>query len=133
MNRWANGDSLVIILTLVGTSQEAPTSLGGGSTSLGNYFIAALQAIVVIVALFDAYLYRKPYLGLSEGKLIINNGLAKKVILLKDVTSLEQTEKQLKLTYNEGPSAKQQKIQLPMLKDIDKEEFLQDIKPSLTL
>ncbi len=25
-NRWANGDSLVIILMLVSTSQEAPTS-----------------------------------------------------------------------------------------------------------
>jgi len=100
---------------------------------MGNYLLAALQAVVAILALLDAYIYRQPYLGLSEDKLIINKGLIKKVILLKDITSLVQSEKQLKLAYNEGTTTKQQKIALAMLKDIDKEEFLEDFKPLLTI
>jgi len=42
--------------------------------------------------------------------------------------SLVQSEKQLKLAY-EGTSTKQQKVALAMLKEIDKEEFLEDLKP----
>jgi len=42
-NRWANGDSLVVMLALAGTSQEAPTSkhsVGGGSMSHRTSFNA---------------------------------------------------------------------------------------------
>jgi hypothetical protein len=66
MNRWANGDSLVIILTVVGTSQEAPASLGGGSRSLiCKYYLRSANIIfyMQIIVFWDIFIYLVGLIG----------------------------------------------------------------------
>lgn len=95
------------------------------------YGLALLPVFVALLFLFDAYIYRRPYLGLGEGKIVINNGLIRKEVMLADITMLNQTGKSLDLTYNQGSLLKKQKIELTMLKKSDREEFVRDLHLAL--
>jgi len=78
--------------------------------------------------MYNAYIYRKTYLGLGEGKIILNTSLIiRTVIILANITSLEQTKTKLRLTYDEGPWSNKQKIKLSVLEDLDRDEFLRDL------
>jgi len=44
-NHWTNGDSLIIILAIAGTSQKAPASSSGGSTSQRNPYYSEADMI----------------------------------------------------------------------------------------
>lgn len=98
---------------------------------MGNNTTALFQLLVFILFTFDAYIYRRPYVGLGEGKLIINNGLLKKEILLTNVTSTVETKKKLKLTYIRGSMTKKSTILLSMLKPKHREDFLTELQLQL--
>ena len=100
--------------------------------TMDNNSAAIFQILVAFLFAFDAYVYIRPYLGLDEGKIIVNNGLLKKeIILLKDVTSIDEKKKKLIITYSQGPSTKKLKILLSHLKEHDKEQFIEDLKSKL--
>ena len=97
--------------------------------TMDNNSAGIFQILVALLFAYDAYVYIRPYLGLGEGKLIVNNGLLKKeIILLKDVTSIDEKNRKLIITFNQGPSTKKLKILLSYLKEHDKEQFIEDLK-----
>ena len=97
--------------------------------TMDNNSAGIFQILVALLFAYDAYVYIRPYLGLGEGKLIVNNGLLKKeIILLKDVTSIDEKNRKLIITFNQGPSTKKLKILLSHLKEHDKEQFIEDLK-----
>ena len=94
----------------------------------GYYGFALAYVFITLLSLYNAYIYRTTYLGLGEGKIILNSSFViRTVIIIGNITSLEQTGKKLRLTYNEGPLSKNQKIKLAILNDLDREEFLRDL------
>ena len=98
---------------------------------MGNYGLASLQLFATILFLFDVYIYRKPYLGLGEGKIVIYSGLKRKEIILEDITLSDQTNKHLTLTYNLGLHIRTQKIELSILKEHDRAQFVTDLHSAL--
>jgi hypothetical protein len=97
-----------------------------------NYNAAFFQILVALLFAFDAYVYIRPYLGLDEGKLIVNYGLLKKeIILLNDVTSIDERNKKLTISYSQGSTKKNIKILLLHLKKDDKEQFVKDLNSKL--
>lgn len=97
-----------------------------------GYYAALAYIFIALLSLYNAYIYRRTYLGLGEGKIILNSSfLIRTVIILANITSLEQTGKQLRLTYNEGPRSNKQKIKLSLLEDLDREEFVRDLNSEL--
>lgn len=97
-------------------------------TMNNNYGMAIFQILVALLFAYDAYVYKRPYLGLDEEKLIINNGLVKKEIFLKDVITIDDRNKKLTITYSQGSSKMKLRILLSQLKKYDKEEFIKDLK-----
>ncbi|MHB1420068.1 MAG: PH domain-containing protein [Bacillota bacterium] len=95
------------------------------------YATGVLQIFVSVLSFINYRFYRKPYLGIGEGKILINYGLRKKEILLKDITSLNESTKHMVINYNQGSSVKKFVIIVPILKDKDKEMFLRDIRRQL--
>jgi len=99
---------------------------------VANYSAAIFQILVALFFSYDAYVYIRPYLGLDEEKLIVNYGLTKKeVILLKDVISIDERNRQLILTYSQDSLTKKLKILLSHLKQHDKVQFVKDLKSKL--
>jgi len=99
----------------------------------GYYGFALAYVFIALLALYNAYIYRRTYLGLGDGKIILNSSfIIRIVIILANITSLEQTGKKLRLTYNEGSRSMKQKIKLSMLEDLDREEFLRDLNSALS-
>jgi len=97
------------------------------------YGFAYAYIFIALLALYNAYIYRRTYLGLGDGKIILNSSfIIRTVIILANITSLEQTGKQLRLTFNEGSRSMNQKIKLSMLKDLDREEFVRDLHAVLS-
>lgn len=96
-----------------------------------NYNLGLLQILVALLSLFDAYVYSRPYLGLGEGKLILNNGLIRNEIALGNITLLNENKKRLVITYNNNLKTKKRKIELSILREKDKEEFLSHFKSDL--
>ena len=96
-----------------------------------NYSGAMFQILVAFLFAFDAYIYKRPYLGIDERKLIVNNGLSKIEILLKDITSIDEKNKKLIITYIQGPSTMKIKILQSHLKNQDKEQLVKDLKSKL--
>ncbi|SPF31935.1 conserved exported hypothetical protein [Candidatus Desulfosporosinus infrequens] len=96
-----------------------------------NYSSGIFQMGVALLFAFDAYVYKKPYLGLSKEKLMINNGFSKIEILLKDVNLIEEENKKLIITYSRGPSTMKLKILLSHLQNPDKEQLIIDLKNEL--
>lgn len=94
---------------------------------MGNSDAVLLNIGVTLLFLFDAYIYGRPYLGLGEGKLVVNNGLRRRLIAIENITSVNQSGKHLLLTYVQGSATKKQKIVLSMLNRLDKQEFINDI------
>lgn len=99
--------------------------------SMNNYSFGIFQILVALLFAFDAFVYKRPYLGLDEGELIVNNGLTKIKILLKDVISVDEGNKKVIITYSQGPSKMKLKILLSHLKKHDKEQFIKDLKLKL--
>ena len=100
--------------------------------TMENNSAGIFQILVALLFAYDAYVYIRPYLGLGEGKLIVNNGLLKQeIILLKDVTSIDEKNKKLIITFNQGTSTKKLKLLLSHLKAHDKEQFIEDLKSKL--
>lgn len=99
--------------------------------TMNNYSAATFQILVALFFAFDAYVYKKPYLGLDEGKLIVNVGRSKIEVLLKDITSVNQKDKRLTIIYSQGSSTMKLKILLSHLKKHDKEQFIKDLKSKL--
>lgn len=95
---------------------------------MNNNKFAIYQIFVALLFVYDAYVFNKPYLGLDEGRLIINSGLSKLVIPLKDVTSIEEGNKKLFIMYNQGSTKMRLKIMLSQLSSQDKEQFIKDVK-----
>lgn len=92
-----------------------------------------LDVLVALLSLFNAYYIRNRYLGLGEGKLVVNTScIIRTVIMLANITSSEETGKKLRLIYNEGSRSMNYKIKLSMLKDMDREEFLRDLHSELS-
>lgn len=100
---------------------------------IGNYKIAILHGVCVILQLLNVYIFKNPYLALGEGKLYINTGVFKKEILITDITISEETEKQLKFTYRHGNSMKKQKILLSSLYYSEKKQFIKDLHSILEI
>ena len=99
---------------------------------MDNNSAAIFQILVAFLFVYDAYIYIRPYLGLDEEKIIVNNGLLKKeIILLKDVTSIDEKKKKLIITYSQGPTTKTLKILLSQLRERDKEQFMENFKSKL--
>ncbi|MDR3586261.1 MAG: hypothetical protein P4L59_13215 [Desulfosporosinus sp.] len=98
---------------------------------MNNYSSGMFQILVAMLFAFDAHVYNRPYLGLDEKKLMINNGFARIEILLKDVTSIDEKDKRLIITYSRGSSVMKLKLLLSHLKKHDKEEFIKDLKLKL--
>ncbi|ODA38768.1 PH domain-containing protein [Desulfosporosinus sp. BG] len=97
--------------------------------TMKNNNAAIFQILVALMFAYDAYVYITPYLGLDEEKLIVNNGLLKKeVILLKDITAIDDKNKKLIISFTQGSSTKQLKILLSHLKIQDREQFMKDLK-----
>ena len=96
-----------------------------------NYSAAIFQILVALLFAFDAYVYKRPYLGLDEEKLIVNNGRSKIEILLKDIISLDGKNKKLLITFIQGSSKMKLKILLSQLKKNDREQFIVDLKSKL--
>ena len=95
---------------------------------MGQYGFALWYSFITLLSMYNAYIYRKTYLGLGEGKIILNTSLIiRTVIILANITSLEQTKTKLRLTYDEGPWSNKQKIKLSVLEDLDRDEFLRDL------
>ena len=101
--------------------------------TMNNYGMAIFQILVALLFAYDAYVYKRPYLGLDEEKLIINNGFSKIKILLKDVTSIDEKNKKLIITYTQGPSTMKLKILLSHLKKQHKEQFIKAFMRTDTL
>jgi hypothetical protein len=98
---------------------------------MGNYSIGIINLFVALIFAFDAYIYRKPYLGLDEMKLIVNNGIVKKETLFKDVDLVDWQNKKIIITYKKDSAPKRVKILLSQLKEHDREQFLDDLKSKL--
>ena len=98
---------------------------------MNNYSSGIFQLLATLFFGFDAYVYNRPYLGLDDEKLIINNGFSKVEILLKDVISIDESNKKLIITFNQGPSKMKLKILLSHLKKHDQEQFIKDLKSKL--
>ena len=96
--------------------------------TMNNYGAAIFQILVALFFAFDAYAYKRPYLGLDEEKLIVNNGRSKIEILLKDITSIDEGNKKLIITSSQGSLTMKLKISLSQLKKHDKEQFIKDLK-----
>jgi len=96
-----------------------------------NYSVAGFLLLVALLFVFDAYTYSRPYLGLDESKLIINNGLSKIAILFKDVTSIDDGNNKFAIIYTQGSSTRKLKLLLSHLKKQDKEQFIKDLKAKL--
>jgi len=99
--------------------------------TLHNYFSAIFQILVALVFLFDAYVYNRPYLGLGEEKLVVNNGRSKLEILLIDVISISEKNKRLIITFRQGSATMNLKLVLSQLRKNDKEQFINDLKSKL--
>ena len=100
--------------------------------TMENNSAGIFQILVALLFAYDAYVYIRPYLGLGEGKLIVNNGLLKQeIILLKDVTSIDEKKRKLIITYSQGPTTKTLKILLSQLRERDKEQFMENLKSKL--
>jgi len=98
----------------------------------GYYGFALAYVFITLLSLYNAYIYRKTYLGVGEGKIILNSSfIIRTVIIIANITSLEQTGKQLRLTYNEGSLSNKQKIKLSVLEDLAREEFVRDLHSEL--
>jgi len=87
--------------------------------------------LVALVFLFDAYVYNRPYLGLGEEKLVVNNGRSKLEILLIDVISISEKNKRLIITFRQGSATMNLKLVLSQLRKNDKEQFINDLKSKL--
>lgn len=112
-----------LLLLLSGVLQIAA---GNGSASI-------FQILVALLFIYDAYLYMRPYLGMDEEKLYVNNGLVKKeTIPLKEITSLEASSKKLILTYKQGSMTRRVNILLSHLRQQDRERFLNELKSVAT-
>lgn len=93
---------------------------------------AIFQILVALLFVYDACIYLRPYLGLDEEKLIVNYGLLnKEKILLKDISSIDEKNKKLIITFNSSSSTKKLKILLSHLKEHDKDQFVKDLKLKL--
>lgn len=99
--------------------------------AVNNQGAAFFQILVALLFILDAYVYYRPYLGLDEGKLIVNNSLVKKEILLKDITSINERNRKLTVTYNQGTSKLRLNILLSHLKKHDYEQFMKELKSKL--
>ena len=98
---------------------------------MNNYNSGMFQILVALLFAFDAHVYKRPYMGLGKGILIINNGFSKIKIELKDVTSIDEENKKLVITYCRGSSTMKLKILLSHLKNPDKEQLIKDLKLKL--
>jgi hypothetical protein len=97
--------------------------------SLNHGSAAIFQILVALLFVYDAYIYMRPYIALSDEKLIVNNGLTKKEIIpLKDIISLDEKNRRLIVTFKQGSSARQLRILLSHLKERDKELFMKELK-----
>ena len=98
----------------------------------GYYGFALAYVFITLLSLYNAYISRRTYLGLDEGKLVVNSScIIRTVIILANITSIEETGKKLRLTYNEGPRSNRQKIKLSVLGGPDREEFVRDLHSEL--
>lgn len=93
-----------------------------------NYIAAIFQILVALVFIFDAYVYKRPYLGLGEEKLVVNNGNSKLEILLKDIISIDEKNKRLIVTFSQGSATMKLKLILSHLRENDKAQFIVDLK-----
>ncbi len=102
---------------------------------VSNYTAAVFLIIVALILLYDASVYKRPYLGLSEEKLLINNGYEKIEILLTDITSLSEEGSSLIVRFRQASSSMKMKarISLTTLNNDDSEEFLNDLKSKLRI
>jgi hypothetical protein len=98
---------------------------------IGDFGFGFFLVFVALIFLIDAYIYRRPYLGLGEGKLVIYLGLRSKEIMLADITMSDYIGKNIVLTYNQGSSTKKQKIELTTLRESDREGFIRDLNLEL--
>ncbi|MDR3539632.1 MAG: PH domain-containing protein [Desulfosporosinus sp.] len=98
---------------------------------MNNQSSGIFQIFVALLFAFDAYVYKRPYLALGEGKLNINNGFSKTEILLKDITSIDKKNKKLIITFNRGSSTMKLNILLSHLKNHDQEQLIKDLKLEL--
>ena len=66
---------------------------------MAYYEFALGYIFFTLLALLNANIYRNKYLGMGEGKLVVNSScIIRTVIMLENITLAEQTEKQLRLT-----------------------------------
>ncbi|WP_407311244.1 EbsA family protein [Desulfosporosinus sp. SB140] len=98
---------------------------------MNNSGSAFFLILVALLFVFDAYIYKKPYLGLDEEKLVVNNSLLKKEIFLKDLTSISEKNNKLSIRYTQGPLTQTINILLSHLKKHDQEQFLKELKSRL--
>lgn len=102
---------------------------------LSNYTAAVFLILVALILLYDASVYKRPYLGLSDEKLLINNGHEKIEILLTDINSLSEDGNGLIVRFREASTSRKMKarITLSLLKNDDSEQFLNDLKSKLRI
>lgn len=98
-----------------------------------NNRFAIYQIGVALLFVYDAYVFNRPYLGLNEGQLTVQNGLSKIVIPLNDITSIDESNKKLFITFNQGAGKMKLRILLSQLKAQDKEQFIIDVKSKVTI
>ncbi|MHB1420070.1 MAG: hypothetical protein ACYCX4_10910 [Bacillota bacterium] len=104
-------------------------SISGGSLiSMAVYNTGLIQLLAGVIIAIHGLTLRKPYLELGQGKLLINNGLVKKAIMLKNITSLNKSNDQLVITYNKGASIRKYQIALFLLKDKDGGKLEKDLR-----
>ena len=97
-----------------------------------NNRAAIFQMLVALFFAYDAYVYIKPYLGLNEEMLVVNYGLSKKeIILLQNISLIDESNKMLIITFKKGPATMKLKIILSHLNKHDKEQFLMALKSKL--
>ncbi|MDQ7092505.1 hypothetical protein REC12_02755 [Desulfosporosinus sp. PR] len=94
----------------------------------GAAFFLILVALMFVV---DAYIYHKPYLGLDEERLVVNNSLAAKEIFLKDLTSVHEKNNRLTLAYTYSSAPLTLNILLSHLQQHDKEQFMKELRSKL--
>lgn len=100
--------------------------------TMHNNNAAFFQILVAFLFAYDAYVYNRPYLGLNKEQLIINNGLLKKeIVILKNVSSVDEKSNKLILTYNQDSTIRKIKILLFHLKGSERKLFTEELRLNL--
>jgi hypothetical protein len=96
-----------------------------------NTSAALFQTLVAFLFIGDAVVYMKPYISLDEEKLTVNNGLSKREIPFKNITSINDKSKKLIIIFNQGSSKQRVNILLSHLKKQDLEQFMKELRAKL--